>query len=153
MKQTLKVFSAAALCSFSASALYAEDVTIENPGFENRWDNWDDVDPSAISGEAYEGSRSAKLEGNGARMSQIVLVEEDTNYTLSAWIKGKGQVGVVINGTTKLANAVPLDKNAEPSPWKQVTVSFNSGSSEDVTIFGAYAEATGRFDNFSMVSN
>ncbi|MCV2401983.1 carbohydrate binding domain-containing protein [Marinomonas sp. C2222] len=153
MKNILKVIGTTALCGLATSALYAEGVTIENPSFEDRWAGWEDTDPSAISGEPYDGSRSAKLEGAGAKMEQVVLVEEDTNYTLTAWIKGKGQVGVVINGTTKLADYVPVDADAEPSPWKQVAVSFNSGSSESVVIFGAYSEATGRFDHFSMVSN
>ena len=38
------------------------------------------------------------------------------------------------------------------SNYEEVTVSFNSGSSSTVTIFGSYSGGEGRFDDFTLES-
>ncbi|MFT2098309.1 carbohydrate binding domain-containing protein [Marinomonas sp. 2405UD66-6] len=141
----LKTLMTTAVCTIAISAAQAASVPIENASFEQKWSSWEDTDPSAISGEAYEGSKSAKLEGAGAKAAQVVSVQEDTDYVLTAWVKGKGTIGVTAGANTKTANV-------DSSGWQQATVTFNSGSSSSVTIFGAYNGGKGRFDAFSLES-
>lgn len=141
----LKTLLTTAACTLAISATQAASIPIENASFEQKWNGWDDTDPSAISGEAYEGSRSAKLEGTGAKAEQVVSIQEDTDYVLTAWVKGKGTIGVTLGVNTKTADV-------ESSDWQQATVRFNSGSSSEVTIFSAYNGGKGRFDAFSLES-
>lgn len=141
----LKTLMTTAACTIAISAAQAASVPIENASFEQKWNGWEDTDPSAISGEAYDGSKSAKLEGAGAKAEQVVSVQEDTNYILTAWVKGKGTIGITAGANTKTADV-------ESSDWQQATVTFNSGSSSSVTIFSAYNGGKGRFDAFSLES-
>ncbi|WP_240914009.1 polysaccharide lyase family 7 protein [Microbulbifer sp. SH-1] len=135
----MKNSCAALLSAFALSA----SASIENPGFESDWENWSDTDPSAISGVAYAGSKSAKLSGNGAKMEQLVTVSSNTNYRLSAYVDGAGTLGAVVNGSTHQANT-------NSGAWKKLEVEFNSGSAQSVTVFGAYNGAEGRFDSFAL---
>jgi len=120
-------------------------VTILNPGFENDFTNWTDIDPSAISGDAYSGSKSAKITGSGAEVSQIVSINQNTDYNLSAYVKGSWRIGVYVNGQK-------ISRSGNTSSWKKETVNFNSSSANSVKIFAQYKSGTGRFDDFELVS-
>ncbi|WP_111977535.1 polysaccharide lyase family 7 protein [Algibacillus agarilyticus] len=143
-KPTLKYCAASVLFALAAP-LSAATVSIENAGFESSWDGWKDNDPSAISGDSNSGSKSAKISGSGGRIGQTVQLTQDTNYELTAYVKGSGQVGINLDGSVKY-------KNTESSDWTQVTVSFNSGSSTSGEILAKYYNDEGRFDDFALVS-
>ena len=117
--------------------------SIANPGFESSWSGWNDIDPSAISGVAYSESKSAKITGPGGKFEQDVNVSPDTDYIVSAWVNGKGTIGVLVGNND-------FNENGSYGNWTQISVPFNSGSSSTVTIYGKYNGGTGRFDNFSL---
>lgn len=121
----------------------AAHAAIQNPGFENDWESWTDIDPSAISGVAYSGSKSAKITGSGGRFEQQVSVQPNTDYRLTAYIRGSGTIGVEVGSNT-------YDANASNSDWQAVHVDFNSGNAQSLTVFGAYNGDEGRFDNFTL---
>lgn len=120
-------------------------VTLTNPGFEQDKTGWGDVNLFAIStSDSHSGSKSAKLESSGDRIQQAVAVTTNTNYTLTAWILGKGTIGA------KAGPTVLNSQGGTYSSWTQVTVSFNSGSATSITLYGAYNAGTGRFDDFVL---
>lgn len=127
----------------AATLTCAGAVTIDNPGFENGWDGWSDTDPSAVSGESYEGSSSAKITGSPGRVEQTVALQANTNYRLSAYIKGVGAIGATA-GTATSTNS------GGSSSWELVSVDFDSGSETSATIFGEYNGGEGRFDAFTL---
>ena len=137
----MKISCAALLsaCVTNASA------SIQNPGFESSWDSWNDTDPSAISGVAHSGSKSAKISGHGGKVEQQVSVSANTNYRLTAYVSGAGTIGAVVNGSTY--NSSISDGN-----WDQLQVEFNSGGASSISVFGAYNGDEGRFDTFALES-
>ncbi|MEI6894144.1 MAG: polysaccharide lyase family 7 protein [Colwellia sp.] len=135
----------AASLSMSPMATHAASVTITNAGFESSFTGWEDTDPSAISSDEYEGSKAAKITGSGGKFEQEISVESNTNYTLTAYIQGTGEIGAIVDGDTSST----VGSNDD---YEQVTVSFNSGSASSVTIFGAYGGDEGRFDSFTLES-
>ncbi|MCF6361756.1 MAG: polysaccharide lyase family 7 protein [Cyclobacteriaceae bacterium] len=120
-------------------------VSISNPGFESNWAGWVDTDPSSISGNANSGSKSAKITGSGGKFKQNVSVSPNTNYTLSAYVLGKGTIGATISGSNQV-------NGGTFSNWTKVNLSFNSGSNTTIAIFGRYRGGTGRFDDFSLTA-
>ena len=86
----------AAFCSV-ASAQDAVDVEIQNPGFESDLAGWSQFEPVLESEDANTGIGSVKIDGAGGLFSQIVSVEPDSAYSLSAFVKGFGRIGVVID--------------------------------------------------------
>lgn len=123
----------------------ARAITILNPGFESDKANWGDENLFAIStSDKHSGSKSAKLSSSGNKFQQSITVVANTNYTLTAWILGKGTIGAK-SGSTVLGN-----KGGTYSAWTQVTATFNSGSATSVIIYGAYNAGEGRFDDFAL---
>ena len=131
---------------FDDFSIVKSNIFILNSGFENNWTNWNDTDPSAISTFANTGDKSAKITGNGGKFEQSIDVDSNTNYVLSAYIFGKGRLGVMVDGE-KYAN------EGDFAVWTKVSVNFNSGPNSAITIFGEYNEGTGRFDDFSLMIN
>jgi hypothetical protein len=123
----------------------AASVSITNPGFESSWSGWTDTDPSAITSDGHTGSKGAKITGSAGKFEQNVTVEPNTDYILSAYIKGVGKIGATVNGTR-------YTRTGGGSGYEQVSVSFNSGSASTVTIFGNYYGGEGRFDDFTLES-
>ncbi|QBY05707.1 cyclic nucleotide-binding protein [Thalassotalea sp. HSM 43] len=124
----------------------ASAVNIENPGFESNWDGWSDTDPSAISSDSYSGNRAAKITGSSGAFEQSVNVLANTDYQLQAFIKGSGKIGARVNGTT-------YSNSTSSSDFEAVTVTFNSGSATQITLFGEYGSGEGRFDDFSLTES
>ncbi len=137
---------AAALLTVISTSVRAAAVELDNPGFEDGFNGWVESDPAAISGDVRSGSGSAKLEGATARLEQTVAVSPNTDYELSAYILGVGEIGVEIDGSESSTSGGDGDDFAE------VTHSFNSGSATSVVIFAAYGGDTGRFDDFALES-
>jgi len=129
----------------SPSSLTAKAVSILNPGFESDKANWGDASLFAIStSDQHSGSKSAKLSASGNRIQQAVTVIPNTDYTLTAWILGKGTIGA------KSGSTVLNSQGGTYSAWTQVTVTFNSGAAGSVTLYGAYNAGEGRFDDFAL---
>jgi len=126
-------------------SLTGRSVTLLNPGFESDKANWGDPTLFAIStSDKHSGAKSAKLSSLGNRIQQAVTVSPNTDYTLTAWILGKGTIGA------KSGSTVLNSKGGTYSNWTQVTVNFNSGSASSVTLYGAYNAGEGRFDDFAL---
>ncbi|WP_380680849.1 DUF7133 domain-containing protein [Salinigranum sp. GCM10025319] len=169
----------------------------ENPGFETPAggdDGSDDPMPAGwetntFTGSAtytyadvgYEGDHSVQVtssEGADATWRRTVSVEQDTEYTLTAYIQTENLE--LVDGTgladvdnspygaavtvEQLANAnfPDIDQSAVAGPvtdasdWTEVTTTFNSGSNSELTInmlYGGYGEATGSawYDSVSLV--
>lgn len=128
----------------NAKMAAGDNVSLSNSGFESSWSGWNDSDPSAISSSANSGSKSAKITGSAGKFEQTVGVTANTNYILSAYILEKGTIGAI-------AGSNDHSDGGDYSEWTQVSVSFNSGSSTSITIYGKYNGGTGRFDDFSLV--
>jgi poly(beta-D-mannuronate) lyase len=133
----------AALATLLATQAYAQTVPLNNPSFENNFNGWNDTDPSSISSVAFDGSRSVKITGSNGRVEQDVAVEANTNYRLSAYIRGNGTIGVNVG-------SVHVSENSSSSNWTETTVEFNSGSATTAEIFGKYRSGDSRFDLFSL---
>ncbi|MDW7694314.1 polysaccharide lyase family 7 protein [Flammeovirgaceae bacterium SG7u.111] len=118
-------------------------VTLDNPGFESDWSGWSDSDPSAISGVANSGSKAAKVSGSGGGFEQTVSVTPNSNYRLTAYLTGSGQIGAKVGSSD-------YSTTGSNSDWTQLEVTFNSGGASSITIYGAYYSAEGRFDDFEL---
>ena len=126
----------------STSSQEGDSVNITNPGFEDSKNGWSGS--FAISGDEYSGSSSGKLSSSSKSISQTVSVSSNTNYILSAYILGGGTLGATANGSD-------TEKSGDYSSWTKVSVSFNSGSSTSITIYGDYNSDEGRFDDFELI--
>jgi poly(beta-D-mannuronate) lyase len=135
----MMISCAAVLAACAASA----NASILNAGFESGWDSWTDTDPSAISDVAHTGSKSAKITGSGGKAEQQVSVNTNTNYRLTAYVRGSGTIGAQVGGSTH-------DASTSSSDWQQAQVEFNSGSAQSITVFSAYNGGEGRFDSFAL---
>ncbi|CAM2996608.1 polysaccharide lyase family 7 protein [Vibrio rarus] len=135
---------AAALSLSVMSAANAASVNISNSSFENGFSHWSDTDPSAVSGDAHSGKKSAKITGSHGKFEQTVTVQRNHSYELTAYVRDSGEVGVVVNGHRY------SDTSSSHHEYKKVTVPFNSGSANKVTVYGAYHSDEGRFDDFSI---
>ena len=137
---------AAALSVTAIPAANAASVSIVNAGFEDSFNTgWSDTDPSAISSDERSGSKAAKITGDGGKFEQDVTVEANTDYVLTAYISGYGKIGASVDGTR-------YTRTGGGDDYEQVTVSFNSGDSTSITIFGNYYNEEGRFDDFALES-
>lgn len=140
----MKCLTSSSVFVLSMLAASAHAVSIDNPGFENSFEGWVDDDPSAISSDAYSGSKSAKITGSAGRVDQQVSLSANTSYRLTAYVLDSGTVGVNINGAV-------FDVDSDSEDWAKVEVDFNSGSNTSAEIFAKYHNGTGRFDDFSLV--
>ena len=134
------------VCLAMAAAGFTQAATIENAGFENGWEDWVEKDPAAISGVAYSGSSSLKISGSPGRVHQVVSVKPNTEYTLSAYVQGKGQIGINdLNGLFK-------NKKFDVSSWTKVSRTFTTASTSTLQVFAKHNNNTSdvRFDNFSL---
>ncbi len=130
-----------------AFSIRAGDIT--NPGFERDWQGWTQGDPSgsgtAISKKAHSGEKSLKLSEKSSYAAQVVAVQPNTTYRLSAFVLGTGNLGAKV-GTEMYFEQTPK----KTKEWEQLTVSFNSGDFSAVTVFAGHAGLDGQFDDFSL---
>ncbi|MFV2104205.1 hypothetical protein [Micromonospora sp. LOL_024] len=129
-----------------ATSASADTVSLDNPGFEQGYfEGWEIVRASdvALSDIGKFGDHSAKITGRRGQVRQEVAVRPGIDYTLAAYIRGRGVIGVTVNGDDTTTGGGGRD-------FEQVSVEFNSGDAETVEIFAAYAGKTGRFDDFTL---
>lgn len=144
-KTSLYLALTTALSMGCALSAHAESVSIDNSGFEDGFNGWNDDDPSAISSNSYSGSKSAKITGSGGRVEQTVSLTANTDYILTAYVEGSGEIGINLGTSTESTKSTSDD-------WNKVTVSFNSGSTTSGAMFGKYYNDEGRFDDFTLIS-
>ena len=133
---------------YLTTALSAQ--TIQNPGFEDEWEGWEDVDPdddaTAISEDANSEVKSAKIKGEKGRFEQVVEVSPHSEYELKAYIKGAGIIGLDISGETFTSTS-----EGNGNEWMPASLPFSTESAEQARIFGAYVDGDVRFDDFELV--
>ncbi|ASM48884.1 hypothetical protein PESP_a0658 [Pseudoalteromonas espejiana DSM 9414] len=133
--------------ALTASSALSHAATINNAGFESGFSEWNETEPAAISSDAYSGSKSLKIQGSPARVYQVVDIQPNTEYTLSAYVRGKGQIGVNdLNGLFK-------NKTFDVSSWTKVTKTFTSANTNSLQVFAKHYNSSSdvRFDSFSLV--
>ena len=133
--------------AITATSALSHAATINNPGFESGFSSWNETEPAAISSDAYSGSKSLKIQGSPARVYQLVNIQPNTEYTLSAYVLGKGQIGVNdLNGLFK-------NKTFDVSSWTKVTKTFTSANTNSLQVFAKHYNSSSdvRFDNFTLV--
>jgi len=123
------------------------DGQVLNPGFENRFNDWDDTDPSSISSLERSGKRSAKITGSSGRVSQTISVDSNSEYTLTAYVRGSGSIGLNVNGISTIKNV------SNSSGWTKAEVTVNTGNHSSLKVFAKYYKKTGRFDDFVLTKN
>ncbi len=121
---------------------------IANPGFEAGWDGWKEVDKNgksaAISNDSFEGGKSAKLTGAAGSFAQRVRVKPNTQYELSAYVKGTGIIGVKIGGQ------LFYERLAKAKKWQPLTVTFSTADQSQAVIFAQFNGKKSLFDSFSL---
>ncbi len=120
-------------------------ITLNNPGFESGMTGWNEVDPAAISGDSFTGSKSLKITGSPARVHQVVDVEKNTEYRLTANVLGTGQIAVNTGSSFR-------NDRFDNSDWESASVTFNSGNATSIQVVAKYTQssATARFDDFRL---
>lgn len=134
------------LCALPLAGASAASVAINNPSFESSWTGWTRVGSVAISGDAYVGTKSAKITASSGVVSQVVSVAANTSYTFTAYVLGGGKVGAKV-GLINYSKSVTANGS-----WQLVTITFNSGMATSVTLSAAYSGSEGRFDEFKLDS-
>ncbi|MGO2013107.1 MAG: polysaccharide lyase family 7 protein [Pseudoalteromonas sp.] len=137
------------LSTMAACSSFVQAATIDNSGFEDGWNSWNEVDPAAISENAYDGSHSLKIQGSPGRVHQDVDINQSTEYTLSAYVLGKGEIGVNdLNGLFK-------SKKFDVPSWTKVSKTFTSANTDSLQVFAKHNNSSSdvRFDNFSLIES
>jgi Carbohydrate binding domain len=126
---------------------------VANPGFESGglapWTC--SVTDSVVASPAHGGSHAlaaAASSSDTAQCTQVVAVQPNHAYTLSAWVQGSyAFIGVTGGGTGDPSTFTP-----SASGYQQLTVRFTTGSASSVTVFvhGWYAQGTVFADDFSV---
>ncbi len=135
--------------SLALSSAPSAQTSIANFGFEDGWENWDDIDPdgsdTAISENFHSGAKSAKITGINGRFEQVVQVSPDSEYELTAFIRGSGVIGLSISGRT-----FTTASDGEGDQWLPVSLPFSTEGATEAVVFGAYNGEEGRFDDFEL---
>jgi len=139
------IFSTMLLSTIIAPAFAAH---IVNPGFEQGWEGWMDIDKdnqsTSISGDSRTGEKSAKITSPEGSFAQVVAVKANTDYVLGAWVMGTGIVGV------KIEQQLVFERQGKTKTWKQVQVAFNSGEHKQVAVFAQFNGKKSLFDDFTI---
>lgn len=147
----MRVSSVSLSVLLACGATAATSQEIINPGFEQGWVGWTDVDPNkdatSISGHFLSGEKSAKIEQALGRFEQSVLAEAGSEYELVAHIKGAGTVGVEVEGEIL---TVTSEGNGEE--WLPVSIPFTTRDGGPIMVFGAANGGEGRFDDFELIA-
>jgi len=142
-----------AILSPSVATEPVEPIVVEPPiinsSFEQEWTAWKELpdggENTAISDEPRTGEHSAKITSEEGRFEQIVIVEPQTDYEVSAFIRGSGQIGVDLPAETMTA-----ETTGSGELWLGARLSFNTGNTTQIVIFGAHKSGVARFDDFSI---
>ena len=104
-----------------------------NPGFEegdlvNSWDT-SYGHSSVTSNQTRTGAYAGLISGNGA-IEQIVSLEPNTEYTLSAWVKTAASTQKLFMGVSQYGGA-PLNKQFIQNQYQKQSITFTTGDQND----------------------
>ncbi|GLS89178.1 hypothetical protein GCM10007916_02450 [Psychromonas marina] len=119
------------------------ELILENTRFETSFDNWTDIEPVEIFNRRSESDYSVKVLDNGRRIERTIDVIENTAYSMKAYVRGRGQIGVNVGATV-------YSKNESSENWIEVNIAFYSGAETSVTVFAEYGNDEWPFDAFSV---
>jgi len=134
--------------SESTGSENSSSVTVDNAGFEDDFSDWSTSGSPTISEDEHSGSKALKISSSKGKVEQDITVVENTSYELIAYVQGSGEIGAKVNGDTYSATG----GNSGDDNYEKVSVPFNSGSADSITIFATYHEEEGRFDDFSLLN-
>lgn len=132
---------------YPAHTAQAQDVV--NAGFEARLDGWN-VDAAAdsavaISDNSKSGDHSVKITAQAGVVKQVIAVEANGHYEITAHYKGAALLGA------QVGNRIYFDRRAKNNRWKKMTISFNTDEATTATVFLGFNGAEGRYDDVSIV--
>ena len=140
----LTVFSVTTL---NVGPVLAKSIFIPNFGFESGLQRWNVTKQVRSSTTSRVGDFSAKLNAEGAKISRkVTKLKPNTNYELSAFIRGNANFGVQI-GTNEVVKS-----HERPGGWKKLTVVFNSASNDSAVIFASFKDDSAYIDNVKLKS-
>ncbi|MFJ1600559.1 chitinase [Streptomyces sp. NPDC088261] len=121
-----------------AGTAQAADINVaKNAGFESGLGSWtcSAGSGSTVGSPVHGGAAALKGTPGGqdnAKCSQVVAVQPNSTYTLSAWVQGGlAYLGAEGTGTTDVSTWTP-----DSTSWKQLTTSFRTGAStRSVTVY------------------
>ena len=112
------------------STPYISQIAIQNANFDTQdlagWTN-SGAAVTTEAAEVFSRGSSVKLDSQADSLTQTVAVDADTNYTLSAFIKGVAKLSATINGVTYTA-----DQNT--TGYKFTSISFDSEDGTSLEI-------------------
>ena len=108
---------------------------IINSGFDNGATGWNLSGSAAVTNnadEVFARGASARIDAAG-RIAQTLSIDAQTNYTLSAFIRGPVRLGATVDGVDSFSAS-------DNSRYRFERHQFNSHSYTTVTIFAALAD-------------
>lgn len=111
---------------------FVELVNIDNHDFDDGsltgWTNEGGNGAEIVSdADAFSRNHTLKLNSNSAKVSQVVPLSANTNYTLSAFMKGTAKLTALVDGQSYSAERASTS-------YGFASVSFNSGSATSAII-------------------
>lgn len=116
----------------TSGKMYVEKVTITNHDFDSGdltgWTNNNTTGAEITTGDdVFSRGNSLKLDSNTTDISQTVSVTANTNYNLSAFMKGAAKLSVTVDGQT-------YETERASDSYGFSSVSFNSGAGTSAVI-------------------
>ncbi|WP_408646751.1 chitinase [Streptomyces carminius] len=142
---------AVAFGGLTGSAGAAEPNLLANPGFESGLDGWTcSAGSGSVTGSPVHGGtaalRATPTNSDNARCSRTVTVLPDSEYRLSAWVRGPYvHLGASGTGTTDVSTWTP-----GASDWERLRTSFTTGpdtTSVTVHTHGWYGQGAYHVDD------
>lgn len=134
-----------------ASSPHVEVITIANADFDSQsLAGWTSTDAEVTTEQAEVFSRgsSAKLDSPTDTLTQSVAIDANTNYTLSAFVKGVTKLSATVNGTT-----YSVDENTSNYRFSSLSFDSEAGTSVEISatlddlVIGQVAITNPNFDD------
>ena len=109
---------------------HVERIPLVNHDFDDDANGWTLLDASISndSSEVFSRGSSVKIEQASGEVSQDIMLDANTQYTLSAFTRGDAELGVRIGSET-------ITRGNSSSAYRFNQLAFNSGDSGLVTLF------------------
>lgn len=129
-----------------------DDVSVADGDFESNSSNWIYFPGSSrSSASSYSGAYAANISGtSGGLVAQVIQVQPNSTYMVSAWVKVTSGAGVV--GAQDYGGD-PVGSASTSPEWTKVSATFTTGSSNTTAVVGSLwgAGSTGFVDDFEIV--